>query len=177
MKLKYITLCSLFVFVAFFATLVFLPADTNFLNFSNNFRDTNLDTLDQLTPGSDTSTADNNLKVLLNIEEISKHNTANDCYLIVKGSVYSVATFIDKHSGGKQRILDMCGKEASTIFSAIHSNFAWNLLKDFYIGKIGSAQVSAGVTTTTELNTVLNKNNFSGRTIDNDDNEDEDEDD
>lgn len=165
MKLKNITMGSLFVFVAFFATLAFLPTDTQFLNFSE----------DSLNPISNTTTTTDTSKNILTTEEISKHNTANDCYLIVKNSVYSVTTFIDKHPGGRQRILDMCGKEASTIFSAIHSNFAWNLLKDFYIGKIGSVQVSAGVTSTTELNTVLNKNNFSGRVIDDDDNEYEDD--
>ena len=162
MKLKNITLGALFVFIAFFATLAFLPTDTKFLSFSNYSNSTDVNNVDPLNTDPNTN-PDNTPKTVLTTIEVSKHNTVNDCYLIVKGSVYSMATFVDKHPGGRQKILDMCGKEASSIFSAIHSNFAWNLLKDFYIGTVGSAQVSAGVTTTTELNNILNKNNFSGR--------------
>jgi cytochrome b involved in lipid metabolism len=68
-----------------------------------------------------------------------------------------VAAFIDKHPGGRQKILDMCGKEATAIFSAIHSNFAWNLLKDFYIGKVGAVQTSSSVKSTTSTNTTVGK--------------------
>jgi cytochrome b involved in lipid metabolism len=94
--------------------------------------------------------------ITLTLPEIAKHNTRADCYLIMKDSVYSVAGFIDKHPGGAMKILDMCGKEATTIFTAIHSNFAWNLLKDFYIGKVGDSinieSATAEVKTRVEAN-------------------------
>lgn len=133
MKLKTVTAIALFIFVAFFAGLLVLPQD--FLSSVTQKMQTqntvpgNVDTLNTLSgvPG-----------VMLSLEEIAKHNTATDCYLIVNNGVYSVATFIEQHPGGRQKILDMCGKEASKIFSAIHSNFAWNLLKDYFIGNVGS---------------------------------------
>ncbi|MFA5792686.1 MAG: cytochrome b5 domain-containing protein [Candidatus Gracilibacteria bacterium] len=65
--------------------------------------------------------------------EVATHNTASDCYLIVKGKVYDVTNYIDQHPGGKQNIYNYCGKESSTTFANIHSNFAWNLLADYYV--------------------------------------------
>ncbi|MFA6436120.1 MAG: cytochrome b5-like heme/steroid binding domain-containing protein [Candidatus Gracilibacteria bacterium] len=68
--------------------------------------------------------------------EVTQHNTANDCYLIIDTKVYDVSNYINKHPGGKSSITNTCGGEASTIFAAIHSNFAWNLLKDYYVGEL-----------------------------------------
>lgn len=67
--------------------------------------------------------------------EVAKHNTPNDCYLIVKGKVYDVSNFLD-HPGGQNAIDSRCGQEATQIFTQIHSNFAWNLLKDYYVGDL-----------------------------------------
>ncbi len=69
-------------------------------------------------------------------EEVAKHNIKTDCYLIVNNQVYDVSSYIGKHPGGVRRIVDVCGQETSQIFASIHSNFAWNLLKEYYIGDI-----------------------------------------
>lgn len=124
MKLKYITLISFIVFVGSIMTLAFLPVGT----INNSFNNTQ-----NIKIVADTSLP----AVTLDLVEIAKHNTKKDCYLIIKGSVYSVASFIDSHPGGVKKIVEECGGEASSVFSAIHSNFAWNLLKDYYIGEVG----------------------------------------
>ena len=74
------------------------------------------------------------------ITEVAQHNIKTDCYLIVNKQVYDVTSYIDQHPGGVRRIVEMCGQESSQAFAAIHSNFAWNLLKDFYIGDISTNQ-------------------------------------
>ena len=130
MKLKTVTAIALFIFVAFFAGLLVLP---------QNF----LDSLTQSSQTQNTAVGDINpitgvVGTLLTVEEIAKHNIETDCYLIVNNIVHDVTTFINKHPGGRQRILEMCGGEASKIFSTIHSNFAWNLLKNYQIGSVGS---------------------------------------
>ncbi|MFA6422029.1 MAG: cytochrome b5 domain-containing protein [Candidatus Buchananbacteria bacterium] len=72
----------------------------------------------------------------LNATEISKHSSANDCYLIVKNKVYNVSSYIGSHPGGRNKITSNCGTEVTGIFAQIHSNFAWNLLNKYYIGDV-----------------------------------------
>jgi cytochrome b involved in lipid metabolism len=88
------------------------------------------------TSASTSSTQSNNSKNKLNITEISKHSTPNDCYLIVKNKVYDVSSYINKHPGGQKNITNHCGGEETRLFSDIHSNFAWDLLKKYYIGDL-----------------------------------------
>ena len=144
MKLKKVTLIALFVFVGFFVALLFVPVDAPtpvVVDNSNVVTPVKTPTKDNTgvvttpikTPVS-TPVVDNSK--VLNSTNVAKHNTANDCYLVVKSSVYDVTNFIGDHPGGRKRIVDMCGKEATAIFSAIHSNFAWNLLKEYYVGPL-----------------------------------------
>ncbi len=133
MKLKYITLLSFVLFVGGFVAMAFLgpvttPDSSALLNSSLGQQTLN----NQQIPN-----IENLPKVSLDLVEIAKHSTRADCYLIVKGSVYDVTNFIDKHPGGAKKITERCGQEATAFFSAIHSNFAWNLLKDYYLGAVG----------------------------------------
>lgn len=149
MKLKYITLISFIVFVGSIVSLAFLPVGTINSPINNT---TNI----QIVTDPSLPT------VILNLEEIAKHNTKNDCYLVIKGGVYSVSGFIDSHPGGVKKIVQECGGEASAVFSAIHSNFAWNLLKDYYIGDLGQSvnihDVNKVNTETTVLNSIPAQN-------------------
>jgi uncharacterized membrane protein len=42
-------------------------------------------------------------------EEVSRHNSATDCWTIVDGFVYDVTTFTRRHPGGSKNIEKMCG--------------------------------------------------------------------
>lgn len=158
MKLKYITLLSFIIFVGGIVSLAFLPPQ-------------NIDTpkssevINVVTDTTNTTTNPNIKTITLTKEEVAKHNNRNDCYLIIKNQVYSVASFIDAHPGGVNKLVNECGKEASAIFAKIHSNFAWNLLTDYYIGKIGEtitikANNSTNSTTSSNFknNTTINSN-------------------
>lgn len=142
MKLKTVTAISLFVFIAFFSALLVLPE-----NFLSSINQTMQNQNQNTVPGpvNVVPSVDGVPAVVLSLEEIAKHNIVSDCYITINNSVYSVASFIDQHPGGRQKIAEMCGKEASKVFSAIHSNFAWNLLKDYFIGNVGSALNTAKV--------------------------------
>ncbi len=76
-------------------------------------------------------------------QEVAKHDSASDCYLIVNKKVYDVTSFINQHPGGRRSITSRCGQESTKIFAAIHSNFAWNLLNNYYIGDLGSATAAS----------------------------------
>ncbi|MCL5017313.1 MAG: cytochrome b5 domain-containing protein [Patescibacteria group bacterium] len=68
--------------------------------------------------------------------EVAKHASASDCYLMINNKVYDVTSYIYQHPGGPSKIISNCGKEVTGIFAAIHSNFAWDILKNYYIGDI-----------------------------------------
>lgn len=46
------------------------------------------------------------------ISEVSKHNTPNDCWLIIEAKVYDVTSYIPRHPAPPNLIADMCGKDA-----------------------------------------------------------------
>jgi cytochrome b involved in lipid metabolism len=70
------------------------------------------------------------------ISEVAKHGNKQDCYIIVNDEVYDITKYFGKHPAGDRIMLEYCGQETSRAFAATHSNFAWNLLSDYYIGDI-----------------------------------------
>ena len=49
----------------------------------------------------------------ITMEEVEKHNTINDCWIVSHGKVYDVSSFINKHPGGKFVIKSHAGTEVS----------------------------------------------------------------
>jgi cytochrome b involved in lipid metabolism len=76
------------------------------------------------------------------LEEISLHADKSDCWLLISGKVYNVASFINTHPGG-DAILEGCGKDATALFETRpvgsgtpHSEGARVRLESFYIGDL-----------------------------------------
>jgi cytochrome b involved in lipid metabolism len=57
---------------------------------------------------------------MLTVAEVAKHNVPEDCYIIVRDSVYDVTKFTDKHPGGSDKIIPLCGKDATGPFTQVH---------------------------------------------------------
>jgi cytochrome b involved in lipid metabolism len=53
------------------------------------------------------------------LDEISKHDNKNDCWLVIDGNVYDVTYYIPQHPGGLS-ILKYAGKDCTKEFHAIH---------------------------------------------------------
>jgi len=98
-------------------------------------------------------TSENTTPDTLTTDEVSKHNTRNDCYLIINNKVYDVSEYISYHPGGSRVITSRCGKEVTGIFARIHSNRAWDLLKKY---KVGTITINQSDTTPQMLNAIEN---------------------
>ncbi len=69
--------------------------------------------------------------------EISKHNSLSDCWIVVNGRVYDITRYIPMHPGGSGIIEPYCGRDATDIFYNVHSSAAISLLEKYYIGDVG----------------------------------------
>mmetsp|Transcript_47572 Transcript_47572/g.119775 ORF Transcript_47572/g.119775 Transcript_47572/m.119775 type:complete len:133 (-) Transcript_47572:39-437(-) len=69
------------------------------------------------------------------LEEVAKHNTNSDCWIVVNGMVLDVTNFMEDHPGGEEIIQDVAGQDASSGFEDVgHSDNAVEQLVDFQIG-------------------------------------------
>merc|ERR1719373_474922 len=54
------------------------------------------------------------------LEEVAKHTTKQDCWVVVNGEVLDVTKFLSEHPGGELAILTFAGKDATEEFNMIH---------------------------------------------------------
>ena len=72
-------------------------------------------------------------------QEIEKHNSNDDAWLVIDNKVYDVTSVLDWHPGGKASILSYAGKltvEATGNFESIHDEYAHKKLADCAIGVV-----------------------------------------
>lgn len=78
-------------------------------------------------------------------EEVSRHNSIDDCWVIYNGFVYNITEFLEKHPGGAELILDKGGKDITELFEDEnfhkHSSAAHNLLREYKIGILRTIKV------------------------------------
>jgi cytochrome b involved in lipid metabolism len=72
------------------------------------------------------------------MEEVSKHNSKESCYSVIRGKVYDLTNWIEKHPGGQEKILNICGKDGTEIFKKVHEGKQKpeNALMNFEIGNL-----------------------------------------
>ncbi|KAI9271794.1 cytochrome b5-like heme/steroid binding domain-containing protein [Phascolomyces articulosus] len=90
---------------------------------------------------------------LFSYEEVAKHNTRKDLWMIISGKVYDITAFVDEHPGGEEVLIDEGAKDATGPFDDVgHSEDARELLEKYYVGDVDPA--SAPVATQSSTNTV-----------------------
>ncbi|KAK4046261.1 hypothetical protein OIV83_006184, partial [Microbotryomycetes sp. JL201] len=67
----------------------------------------------------DESLVDNILKVLTG-DDVAKHNSKDDLWMIINGKVYDLTTFAPNHPGGIKVLLRYAGKDATEEYEPIH---------------------------------------------------------
>ena len=75
------------------------------------------------TPSSGTSTSGvtTTQDESYTLADVARHDDAPSCWAAIDGSVYDLTGWINQHPGGRDRILGLCGTDASAAFAAQHS--------------------------------------------------------
>jgi hypothetical protein len=50
------------------------------------------------------------------LDEVAKHNTPSDCWMVIRGKIFDVTMYNDAHPGGKSIMLKYAGKDATGCF-------------------------------------------------------------
>ena len=56
------------------------------------------------------------------VEEVAKHNTKEDLWVIVKGVVLDLSDWLEEHPGGPQALLNFMGRDATEEFEMLHDD-------------------------------------------------------
>ena len=71
------------------------------------------------------------------LEEVAKHTSKTDLWIVVWNHVYNVTDYQEDHPGGKEFLLENAGADATTAYEDIgHSTDAREILENFRIGKV-----------------------------------------
>ncbi|KAH6889629.1 cytochrome b5 [Thelonectria olida] len=70
-------------------------------------------------------------------DDVSKHTTKKDLYIVIHEKVYDCTDFVDEHPGGEEALLEVAGIDASDAFEDVgHSDEAREILQKFLIGSL-----------------------------------------
>lgn len=69
--------------------------------------------------------------------EVAKHNTKEDCWIILDNRAYDITRFVDRHPGGVGPIVNMAGKDATDVFANYHAARVYkNMLPQYLVGDV-----------------------------------------
>ncbi|KAG6550102.1 hypothetical protein Mapa_008058 [Marchantia paleacea] len=69
-------------------------------------------------------------------EEVSKHNSAESVWLIIKDKIYDVTPYLDEHPGGESMLNNAGGENTKGFYGPQHPAWAYERLNDYYIGEL-----------------------------------------
>lgn len=73
----------------------------------------------------------------ITLEEVSHHDSFDDCWIVIYDRVYDVTHFLREHPGGDDVIMDHAGRDATIAFHGTgHSRHAVEQMRQFLIGQL-----------------------------------------
>lgn len=64
----------------------------------------------------------------MTMADVEDHDSEDDCWIAIHGSVYDLTEFAEEHPAGPESILELAGKDGTEAFEAVHSE---GILEDF----------------------------------------------
>jgi len=70
------------------------------------------------------------------MDDVKLHNSKESCWSAIRGKVYDLTNWVDRHPGGQEKILKICGRDGTELFVKQHGGKEKpeNALKNFEIG-------------------------------------------
>jgi cytochrome b involved in lipid metabolism/uncharacterized membrane protein len=92
------------------------------------------------SPTSGSTPATSASPAVYTLAQVGAHNLQGDCWLAIRGSVYNVTEWIPQHPGGPERIIALCGTDATDAFTTQHDGqpLPNERLSQFQIGTLSS---------------------------------------
>ncbi|KPM11260.1 cytochrome b5 reductase 4-like protein [Sarcoptes scabiei] len=80
---------------------------------------------------------ENDEKRFITLNELSKHDKPDDCWIAIRGKVFNITSYLEYHPGGVEELMKGAGQNATNMFEDVH---AWvnyeSLLQKCYIGRL-----------------------------------------
>mmetsp|Transcript_4691 Transcript_4691/g.8292 ORF Transcript_4691/g.8292 Transcript_4691/m.8292 type:complete len:643 (-) Transcript_4691:83-2011(-) len=74
------------------------------------------------------------------MEEVAKHTTREDCWVVLYGEAYNVSSFLEDHPGGAKAIMLYAGKDATKEFAMLHQkDVIAKYIPDLHVGTVAGA--------------------------------------
>ncbi|RPA80540.1 hypothetical protein BJ508DRAFT_415348 [Ascobolus immersus RN42] len=71
------------------------------------------------------------------LEEVARHNTKDDLWLVIHNKVYNISKYLEDHPGGVDVLIELAGQDATTAFEDIgHSDEAREQMEPFFVGEL-----------------------------------------
>ncbi|KAL1918856.1 uncharacterized protein VTP21DRAFT_2878 [Calcarisporiella thermophila] len=91
--------------------------------------------------------------------QVRKHNNAKSCWIIIRGRVYDVTSFIQDHPGGEDLILDRAGEDVTLVMADPleheHSESAYEMLEEYLIGELVNEDTPPATPPPSEIGTAI----------------------
>mmetsp|Transcript_10661 Transcript_10661/g.12823 ORF Transcript_10661/g.12823 Transcript_10661/m.12823 type:complete len:153 (-) Transcript_10661:167-625(-) len=87
-------------------------------------------------PCSTTATSMSKALQEVSMEELQRHNTANDCWVIYDGIVYDMTDYAKRHPGGSSIITKYAGTDATAAYRQFHKLSLLNTVRNTKVGPL-----------------------------------------
>ena len=72
---------------------------------------------------------------MISLEEVGRHNSREDGWMVIYDKVYDITEFLDEHPGGEEVLMEYLGYDATMAFRAVgHSRAAVKMLEKYLLG-------------------------------------------
>lgn len=111
------------------------------------------------------------METVFTADEVARHNSANDLWMIMHGGVYNLTKFLQEHPGGEEVLLNLAGMDGTTCFEEMgHTSEAVQLRETLKIGIVAPSKEESEKSTPIKAPSIASTENITTSVVDDDDN-------